>query len=113
MANTINYGINNQVIEITDIDSDWSWNDVAAVAAYTNRGGIPIHSILFKPAAGDDQCIITDGDATIFDSTAFDEYSEAIKYFPKGIYTPASMTFTDGAYTAGSKIIFQLYPGEV
>jgi hypothetical protein len=67
---TINYGKNNQSIELLSVDADWNWNDLAALVGYNGRGGLPVQSIQFKPAAGDDQCVIRDGSssgATIFD----------------------------------------------
>jgi len=112
MANTITYGSNKQVINITGIDTDWSWDDDADVKALSNnRGGLPIQSILFVPAATDDLVVLKDGDAITLKAKAMDAYSEKIKYFPKGAYTPLSLTVTDGSYSAAALIIIQLYPG--
>ena len=106
-ANTITY--TDSVIVIEDIDSDWNWYDTITYLA-TSKAGIAIQSIQFNPGAADDLCIIknkTDTGSEIFDVICADVYDQRCKYFNGEILKPV-LDFSDGVYTAGSKVIIIL-----
>jgi hypothetical protein len=88
-------------IEITAIDSNWSYTDTY----------VRIHSIIFIPAAVDDRCIIRDGSATgavFFDSnTAIDAYDgKRIPY--DGLQFKPYLAVADGQYGAAARVIIIL-----
>lgn len=99
-ANTVT--VTGNVIEITDIDSDWSWSD-----SFPSHESLPIGAVIFKPGAADDQCVLeeaTTSGASFFDVTASDEYSEKGMNFSGARLRPV-LDFSDGTYSAGSKVI--------
>lgn len=107
MANTII--VSGNVIEITDIDSDWSWYDTL-VAYATSKTGIPIHSIQFKPIATGDRCVIKNGSAaaaSVFDKAAATAYDDKELYF-HGEEIKPFLDVGDGSYSAGAKVIITL-----
>lgn len=101
MANTLTPSTSNpDVLEISDIDSDWLWSDTF------DNNDVRIISIQFSPAAADDICIIKEGSdagAPIFDVKCADEYDQRIEYLHKAPRRPV-LDFSAGTYTAGSKI---------
>lgn len=110
MANSITFTEN--VIELTDIDSDWNWYDTLS-AFVTSKVGIPIHSIQFKPKATGDHCVIKNGSgtaATLFDKEAADQYDDKVVYF-HGEELKPFLDVGDGSYNAAAKVIITLAKG--
>jgi len=77
--------VEGNVIRITAIDAtDWIWTDNFPNA--TN--GLYIYSIMFSPAATNDECTFRLGSSTgnvLFHSKGASAYDEFIHYFPPGI----------------------------
>jgi len=110
MANTI--VITGNVIDLVNIDSDWNWYDTLTAFA-SDKGGIPIHSIQFKPAATGDHCVIKNGSntaAVIFDKEAANQYDDKVVYF-HGEELKPFLDVGDGTYNAGARIIITLAKG--
>lgn len=89
------------VIELTAIDSNWSYTDTY----------VKINSIIFIPAAVDDRCIIRDGSATgavFFDSNkAIDAYDgKRIPY--DGLKFKPFLAVADGQYGSAARVIIIL-----
>ena len=100
MANTIKQ--TGMVVEITDIDSDWSWLTRFPFA----DSGIELDSIQFNPGAADDKCVIKAGSetaASIFDVICKD-LNEKNKYYRGDVYK-VFFDFSASVISAGAKII--------
>lgn len=96
---------NGNVIEISDIDSDWSWSDT-----FPQYPQMPVVSIQFNGAAADDQCVIknaTDTGPALFDVLVVDEYDQRYKLFNGTLLKPV-LDYSAGTYTAGSTVILIL-----
>jgi len=107
MANTIN--LSGNVIEISNIDSDWNWYDTL-VAYATSKVGIPIHSIQFLPGATNDRCVLKNGSITkaaFFDKIAEDVYDNTQFRFDGEEFKPV-LDVSVGVYSANAKIIIIL-----
>lgn len=101
MANTINQ--TGKIIELTDIDSDWSWLDLFPFA----DSGIELNSIQFNPGATDDRCVIKQGAETavpFFDVKCQNAYDEKNKYYHGQMLKPL-FDFSASVISAGAKII--------
>ena len=111
-ANTIT--VVGHTITIEDIDSAWaSATDTTNLTTDQNLYGLYVHSIEFKPAATDDECIIYSGSSTsgakTFPQLCADKYDERIKYYPPNVRRHIYLDFTNGTYTANSLIIIELW----
>ena len=114
MANTIKYRNGGTSIEISSIDSDWSWSDTLTDAKFAN--GVQINYIQFNPAAANDVCTIIDGEDVDNDPPGF--YSKAItdveprraQYY--GARMKPVLDESAGTYTAGSTVMIQLWRDE-
>jgi hypothetical protein len=108
MANTLNREGN--TLEISDIDSDWTWSDTFLIAEFPN--GIEVNFIQFNTAASTDVCIIKEVGATgptLFKATAneVDAVDEARAYY-YGARIKPFLDVGDGSYNASATIIIQL-----
>ena len=104
MANTINQ--TGMIVEITDIDSDWSWLDLFPFA----DSGVELDSIQFNPGAIDDKCVIKAGSETavaIFHVICKD-LNEKNKYY-KGDVCKTFFDFSASTISAGAKIIINFH----
>ena len=103
-ANTVTS--NNGSVEISAIDSDWSWSDTFSNVS----SGMRLISIRFNPGAADDRCIVKNGSDTatvLFDSgKCTDEYDARIEYYFRAIRRPV-LDFNVGTYSAGSKVTLE------
>lgn len=100
MANTIKQ--EDMILEISDIDSDWSWTDNFPFAA-----AVRLDSIQFNPGAAADACVIkygSDAGVAFFDVTCENESDEKCKYFNCRPLKPV-FDFSDSIISAGAKII--------
>jgi len=95
--------VSGNVISITAIDSDWSWDD-----DFPNHlAGLRISSIQFVPGADDDRAIIEEGDDSgpeAFDSDTCSINQPRIKYF-NGTQLRPVLDFDAGTYSTGAKVI--------
>ena len=106
MANTIKY--ERWSIEITDIDSDWTWTDTLP----NYRNGIRVDSIQFTPIQTNDRCVFLDGideanSPPCFDVICADEWDQKIRYY-NGRPLHLFLDFSLGLYTAGTAIHIQM-----
>jgi hypothetical protein len=107
-ANTINptSGTANGVIELSSIDSDWSWTDAFGSADH----GQPLQSITFLPGAADDFLSVKEGSATgpeIFPPVkCADEYDVKVKYF-NGVIRRPVLDISASTISAGGLVIFE------
>lgn len=111
MSNTINQS--GYTVEISDIDSDWTWTDTFTDSKYAN--GIRINYIQFNPAAANDACSIKEGADTgpqFFRCSAEDANAQkAVNYY--GAIKKPVLDFSAGIFTAGSSVIIELWPDSV
>ena len=103
-ANTITHSGN--VIEITNIDSDWTWTDT--LTALTD--GIWVKSIQFNPGATDDVLVIKEGSDTgpkILYFKCVDTYDQRCKYFNhrNNVLLKPVFDYSDSTISAGASII--------
>lgn len=111
MANTINQ--EGYTVEISSIDSDWTWTDTFTDARYAN--GIRINYIQFCPAAADDACSIKEGADTgpqFFRCSAADANAQKLVNYHGAMKKPV-LDFSAGTFTAGSSVIIELWPEPV
>lgn len=107
MANTI--VSDGDVIELTGIDSDWSWFDTLTAYAIS-KVGVPIQSIQFVPGAAADQCVIKNLDAsgpTIFDKTCADANDDKEMLYDGEVLKPF-LDVSEGTFNAAAKVIIIL-----
>lgn len=101
-ANTVTRTGN--VIEISNIDSDWAWSDT-----FPSYSTIRVMSIQFNGGLTDDQCVIkeaSDTGAAMFDVTVQDTYDQRLK--PFGVRLRPVLDFSAGQYSSGSSVIIIL-----
>ncbi len=106
MANTIKY--KGFTIEISDIDSDWTWTETVPDAL----NGIPINFIQYNPIADGDKCAIyeesiADGPRCFYVKNDGDDDQKRAPYY--GTRMKPILDFSAGTYTAGSTVIIQLW----
>lgn len=114
-ANTVN--VKGNIIEISNIDSDWIWSTDFTTAINPDYAyGVRTIAIIFIPGATDDKLSIKWASATgpeLFPSTkCMDEYDpKQINY--AGERMKLFLDYSDGMFSAGSKviIILRLDPG--
>lgn len=110
-----NVEVSGHTIEISSIDEDFVSSTDTNLSADQNSGGLYVHSIYFKPAATDDECLIYIGSSSsgilTFNPLCADKYDERIKYFPP-VKNHIYLDFTNGTYTAGSIVIIELWKYE-
>ena len=99
MANTVNLKGNG--LEISDIDSDFSWDQIMD----PHIGGFRVHSIQFSPGGAGEACLIRDGAADGPVVYAYDQY-QPVKYFDPRRELKPVMLFIEGTFTANSRILF-------
>lgn len=107
MANTIKY--KGFTVEISSIDSDWTWTDTLTDAAFTN--GVPINFIQFNPGAADDKCTIyedniTDGPVSFYAKCDGDDDMKRAYYH--GTRMKPILDYSAGTFSTGSTVIIQL-----
>jgi hypothetical protein len=106
MSNTIVYGKN---IDISSIDSDWTWNQTGSPYA-AEKEGIRVRHIIFMPGAIADKLVIKDGGSTgpslfppdpvsLSDSQAIDYGGEMLKPF---------IDYSESTLSSGSRVIIML-----
>ena len=110
MANTINRVGN--VVELSAIDTDWTWSDTFTESIYEN--GLRIDWIQFNTAAATDVCIIKEASATgpkIFKASGntIDTTDERIVYY-HGARLKPFLDVGDGSYNASATVIICLMP---
>lgn len=103
MSNTVT--LKNRTIEISAIDSDWSWSD-----NFADRDMIPINFIQFNPAAVSDKCVVKEGSdagpASFYATCASADDQKRAYYY--GCPMQPVLDFDAGTFTAGSSVIIQL-----
>jgi len=109
MANTII--LNDNIIELKAIDTDWFWYDTLTAFAISKQG-VPIHSIHFKPGATGDRCVIrqkgeTDAYPRIFDAACADAYDEKVVYYHGEELKPV-LDVSVGSFNAGARLFIIL-----
>jgi len=110
MANTIS--LDGNVLQISAIDSDWTWTDTFIGRDFVN--GIKIQSIRFDTAAATDVCIIKQTNGTgprLFKASgnALDVADERCQYFD-GVRLKPFLDVGDGAYNASASVTIILKP---
>jgi len=111
MANTIS--LDGNVLQISAIDTDWTWSDTFPAYKYPN--GIKIESIRFDTAASTDVCIIKQVDGTgerLFKASGHtvEAVDEKIQYF-NGVRLKPFLDVGDGVYNAAASVTIILSGG--
>ena len=106
MGNTINY--RGFTIEISDIDSDWTWTETLTDKKFAN--GVPVNFIQFNPSAANDVCSIKEeidsGPQSVY-FKAFTNAEPRRAYF-HGTPIKPMLDFSAGTYGANATVIIQL-----
>ena len=111
MANTINQ--RGFTVQISDVDSDWSWRDTFTDPKYAN--GIPINFIQFNGVGSSDKCSIKEEDDA-GPECFFAQISQANdqrRAYYHGTPIKPVLDFSEGTYTAGSSVTIQLWKDAV
>ena len=106
MANTIKYS--GFTIEISAIDSDWTWTDTLTDPKFAN--GVPVNFIQFNPAASNDKCSIKEasdaGPQSYYVKCTADTDQKRAYFY--GTKLKPVLDFSAGTFTANSTVIVQL-----
>lgn len=107
MANTLN--LKGFTLEISNIDSDWLWNETFTHEKYAR--GLRINFIQFNPTAASDKCVIkeeSDEGPQSFYVTAENANNQKRAYYYGTPMKPV-LDFSAGTFTAGCTVIIQLW----
>ena len=107
MANTVKQ--EGLTVTITDIDSDWAWTDLSP--AHGDSNGVNLSSIQFDPVQVADKCVVKEKDDSspeMFYALCENAYDQKIKYFHGQLKRPV-LDFTAGVFTAGTRVIIELW----
>ena len=115
---TVNYSGN--VIELTNLDADWSWTTTFPDAVGTKREynhGIRVQTIIFYPSAANDILVLEEGSDTgpeIFPIKCADTYDQRAMPPLNGIRIKPVFDYTDSTIgtPANAKIVIILYKPE-
>ena len=109
MANTVNY--KGFTVEISSIDSDWSWREIMSDSRYAN--GVPINFIQFNAGAANDVCSIKEESESGPEIAYFKAFvnAEPRRAYYFGTFLKPFLDFSAGTYSAGSTVIIQLWKG--
>lgn len=110
-ANTIIWG--EDTIEISAIDSDWTWNETGSGSPYTgNSRGIKVDYIIFVPGAAADDLSLLEEDANggeLFPNFEVPTLQGYMIYFFGGKVIKPFLDYSESTLSSGSKVIIGLY----